>query len=34
VASMDARRIERKLTADQLERARQRVEHLGKALKP
>ncbi len=34
VASMDARRVERKLTADQLESARQRVEHLGKSLKP
>lgn len=34
VARMDARRLERKLTAEQLEDGRQRVEHLGKALKP
>jgi len=34
IAGMDARRIERKLTADQLESARQRVAHLGKTLKP
>jgi TPR repeat protein len=34
VARMDARRLERRLTADQLESARQRVEQFGKPSKP